>query len=306
MNILVTGGCGYIGSHIVKRLHNEGHRVAVIDNFSNTTSFSRGKVVSQWADIFIADLTLEKHISYISYILGKINAIFHLAALKNVRESINHPDKYHFNNIISTRILLKYFNCPIVYSSSCAVYGNAENCVNENSELKPLSPYANSKLQTEQLLFQECSSNFVILRYFNPIGCEDSKLRDISESCISTALRSGNVKIYGTNLDTPDGTCIRDYIHITDLVDAHIIALAKLLVCPNSINRVYNVGTGNGISVKELCDSYKLYVNKDLVIEDEKHRTGDPIKIWSNTNNFEKDFGFKANHTIKDIVLAIM
>jgi len=315
MHFLVTGGCGYIGSHITKRLCDEGHVISVIDNLSNSSSEARLNIINKIATVYIADLSMENEIIELYKKLENVNAIIHVAALKNVKESTEQPEKYLSNNLDSTKFLIKYFNCPIVYSSSCAVYGNVEGAVDENASTNPQSPYATSKLESEKLLLNEYK-NFVILRYFNPIGCEIYQLRDVSESCISTALRSGKVTIYGNEYDTTDGTCIRDYIHISDLVDAHILVLGKLInsspceefrSSPSTIsNKIYNVGTGTGVSVKELCQTYKDYVNKNLEIEYGSPRPGDVSQVWANSNSFRSATFFKAKKSLKDMVEDIL
>lgn len=310
MHFIVTGGCGYIGSHLVKRLYEEGHKITVIDNFSNPFSLKRAEVVCNWAQIYTIDLTNEIMMSQLSNTVGfsynMVDGIFHLASMCSIPDSFLYPDWYLFNNIWATAVLCKYFTCPILFSSTCSVYGNmsSNKGLTESAILNPQNAYAKSKASSEKIILDHQRS--IILRYFNPIGCEIKELRDDNKDRISEALRKGSITIFGSNYDTPDGTPIRDYIHIRDLVDAHILAFGRLLMEPTKIHKIYNIGIGDGVSVGDLCTVYKSHVNENLKIEYGSKRTGDVDKIWANVDSFKIDFGWEPKLDITDMVTAIL
>jgi|SRR5579862_4103737 len=313
MHFIVTGGCGYIGSHLVKRLYEEGHRVTVIDNFSNNLSLKRAEIVCNWAQIYNIDLTNEVMVSQLANVIGfsynMVDGIFHLASMCSIPDSFLYPDWYLFNNIWGTVILCKYFKCPILFSSSCSVYGNmndeklVKEGLTEKSPLNPTNSYAESKASAENIILNHQKS--IILRYFNPIGCEIKELKDDSKDRVSEALRKGKITIFGDNYDTSDGTPVRDYIHISDLLDVHILAFGRLLMEPSKIQKIYNIGVGNGVSVGDLCTFYKKYVNENLKIEYGEKRNGDVDKIWANSDLFKKDFGWEPKFNIIDMVKSI-
>ena len=271
--ILVTGGLGYIGSHVVVELQSVGFDVVIIDNLSNSSI----KVLDQIEKITGTkpgfekiDLKAKHEVNRFFNRHGDIDGIIHFAAHKAVGESVGAPLKYYENNITSLINLLeelvKLGSPKLIFSSSCTVYGRADKLpINESSPIKVAeSPYGNTKIFGEQIIKDCCKANHslhsIILRYFNPIGAHDSAnigelpvgvpqnlLRVITQTAIG--IRS-ELSIFGNDYPTPDGTCIRDYIHVVDLAKAHVAAIKRLLEKKNHTNHeFFNIGTGKGASV---------------------------------------------------------
>lgn len=300
MNFIVTGGCGYIGSHLTKRLYEEGHNVFIFDNFVNPSSLNRRDFIIQnnWALVYDVDIS---NVSQVNAWINQnaniaISCVFHLAALKDISESIRNAGWYQFNNFLGTTMICDHFDCPVLFSSSCSIYGEPKNCtgqVAENDDLSPQNPYSTSKKDCEKHILKH-TQNSIILRYFNPIGCHISELKDVSTNCISSALRSGSINIYG---DNP----IRDYIHISDLIDFHIIALGKLL-SESEIKKTYNLGRGIAVTVNDICNEYKKYVNTNLHIQFAEKRSGDISRIYANMDLVKKEYDWTPSKTLRDMV----
>jgi UDP-glucose 4-epimerase len=271
MKILVTGGAGYIGSHTVEKLIEAGHNPVVVDNFSTTGLDNLAKIYdAKYIPVINVDCAhpdLEQ--AFRNY---KIGAIIHFAAYKDVNESVSNPLKYYRNNLLSLINLLelmkKYKVGKLVFSSSCAVYGDCESPVSEEAAINPKSPYGFTKSMGEQII-KDSGISACILRYFNPIG---GKYKDWSNSLCNN-LKKDNFKIYGNDYDTKDGTCVRDFINVEDLADAHIKAL--------NLSDTFNVGTGKGTTVLELVNEY------GVKYEFAPRRKGDIEKIWADTKKWQ-------------------
>ncbi len=323
-NILVTGGTGYIGSHTVTALLEKGYNVTIIDNLIN----SNIKIL-----FFIQDITKKKPIFYKIDLCDKnaleqvfktqhFDAIIHFAALKSSPESIEKPNLYYYNNLTSlmnlVELSLKYKVKNFIFSSSCAVYGTPSYLpVDENHPFnEALSPYSRTKQFGEKILQDTVNHNFKVisLRYFNPVGAHPSaKLGDIPKSAanlmhfiLEVALgKAPYLNIYGNDYDTPDGTPVRDYIYIMDVVDAHIIALERLLSNNNEKNyEYYNIGIGRGVSVLEMLHAFEKYTGIKIPYRFVDRRPGDIAYIYASTELIEKKLKWKAQYGLKEMILT--
>ena len=317
-NILVTGGLGYIGSHTIVELINEGYHPIVIDNLSNSyISDLDGikKIVNNEIDFHEIDVRNSSALDSI-FSNNKIDAVIHFAAYKAVGESVKEPLKYYDNNISGLITLLqvmqKYQCKQIVFSSSCTVYGQPDKLpVTENESIKKAnSPYGNTKQIGEEILEENTWLKTISLRYFNPIGAHQSAL--IGELPIGipnnlvpyiTQTAAGireALTIFGNTYNTPDGTCIRDYIHVVDLAKAHVKAL-------NYFNQsfqfeTFNIGTGNGYSVKEIVDSFEKVNDMKLNIIWGEKREGDVEQVWADAKKSNDVLGWKAELNLDDML----
>lgn len=322
--ILVTGGTGYIGSHTSVELINEGFDVVIIDNLHNSEAEVADRIkmitgISPSLEIFdICDKpALEKF-------FGKnrdIAAIIHFAAYKAVSESVNKPLDYYHNNLVSLINLLdlmKQFSIPdIVFSSSCTVYGQPEKLpVTEDAPLQPAaSPYGNTKRIGEEILrdatFAEENIKAIALRYFNPIGAHPSGLigelpRGVPENLVPFITQTAfglrdELKVYGDDYDTPDGSCIRDYLHVVDLARAHVVAVKRLLEGKNRKGyEVFNLGTGKGVSVLEAIKSFERVTGVKLKYRITGRRPGDIEKIWADPSFANRELGWKTVSTLDE------
>lgn len=294
--VIVTGGAGYIGSHIVLALVKKGYTVIVIDHvpvsFDITTILQETGGKSICADY--ADTQTWEYLDT----LFNLEAVIHCAAYINVNESVLSPSKYYENNVLKLISLLStlktYQIKNIVFSSSCAVYGNPLALPVEEGHLTyPLSPYGNSKLMGELLIKDYARAyaiNYGILRYFNAAGAtpehnlgerHDPEFH-IIPLLIEAALERRTFKLYGTDYDTPDGTCIRDYIHVSDLAHAHVLALEYLIQKNDSFTA--NVGTGKGYSVLEVMKAVQNVIGFDIPIEEHSRRIGDAPILYAGTS----------------------
>jgi UDP-glucose 4-epimerase len=326
--ILVTGGTGYIGSHTVVELQNKGFEVIIIDNFSNSkievldniTKISGIKPAFEKLDIADATATNDFFTRH-----SNIDAIIHFAASKAVGESVEIPLHYYRNNLVSLINLLegmKIYDIPnIVFSSSCTVYGQPEKLpVTEQTPRKDAeSPYGNTKKVNEDILKDTINANSelkaIALRYFNPIGAHKSALigelplgvpNNLIPFLTQTAagLRD-ELKVFGNDYNTPDGSAIRDYINVVDLAKAHVVAINRLLNGKNKSNyEVFNLGTGNGYSVLEIINSFEkatgVKVNHQVVAR----RVGDIEKIWADTTYANNELGWKAEKGLEETLLT--
>ncbi len=304
MEILVTGGAGYIGSIAVKQLLEKGHQVIVLDNLSKGIK----KLVDSRAKFYEVDLMDKENLEKI-FQENKISAVMHFAGYKAVGESMTNPTKYS-QNITGTINLLdlmaKYETSKIIYSSSAAVYGESESeIVTEESPTNPASYYGFTKLVCEDLIKQYSklhSINYSILRYFNVAG--DGGLNYIDPEAenvipiIMEALTGKREKfiIYGNDYSTPDGTGVRDYIDINDLINAHILALDL------DQNQIINLGTNNGVSVKELVNTTIEISGKNLNYEYGQRRKGDCGKLIASNDKAKKILSWEPQKTIRDMV----
>ena len=321
--ILVTGGAGYIGSHTIIELLNNDFNVISIDCFFNSSPevYSKiqditGKTFKSY-DIDLCNINdLEKIVSE-----NKIDGVIHFAAFKSVGESVEKPLKYYHNNINSLINLLSFDLNNIIFSSSCSVYSNVEKLpVTEDTPIiKAESPYAHTKQISEEILESFCKQHVefkaVSLRYFNPVGAHNSgkigedpinKPNNLFPLITGTAIgKYPKLTILGGDYPTHDGTCIRDYVHVSDIANAHILALNYLLENRNNINYdVFNLGTGNGISVLEAIKSFENVSGLKLNYEISDRRKGDIISIYSDNTKVEKILGWKPLHYIDSMMMS--
>jgi len=312
MNILVTGGAGYIGSHVVRELSND-HNIIVYDDLSKGHKESLPKdltlIQANLSETQKLDQTFKKY---------KIDSVIHLASFIEVNESVNDPKKYFENNVINGLSLLnsmiKNNIKKIIYSSSAGIYGNPKNIpIEEDSEAIPTNPYGLTKLMFEQILQKYNKAyniNSVCLRYFNAAGAhisseigEDHKPEShLIPLVLQTALGLRPViKIFGTDYKTKDGTCIRDYVHVTDLAHAHILALNYL--DNNEGYFYYNLGNETGFSVKEIIDIACNITNINIPTEKTDRRLGDPAILVASSKKIKKELNWKPKYNdIKTII----
>ena len=307
MKILVTGGAGYIGSFMAKQLIEDGYDVVVFDNLER----GHKEAIDKRAKFVLGDIksfvTLKNLFSN-----EKIDAVMHFAGYISVEESTKDPQKYYDNNVEGSKNLLRAMMeigsvDKFIFSSSAAVYGNSKKIpIPEDHPKNPTSPYGKSKLEVEGMLesFQkEKKLNFVSLRYFNAAGAaldsfmgEDHKQEThIIPLAIKAALNNRDFNLYGTDYNTFDGTCIRDYIHVIDLVEAHILALNHLE--RNNGGFSYNVGTGRGYSNKKVVEMVKKISGKDLKVKVKDRRPGDPEVLIADSTKIQNDLGFKPKYS---------
>jgi len=322
--ILVTGGLGYIGSHVVVELQNNNFDVLIIDDLSNSSlDVLDGIYRITGVKLTFERIDLKKKQSVVDFLSrhADIDGVIHFAASKAVGESVGNPLKYYENNIHSLVYLLQEVNKlsskKLIFSSSCTVYGQASELpIAEEAPIKaPESPYGNTKKVGEQIIRDTCkisrSLNAITLRYFNPIGAHKSAL--IGELPVGTpqnlvpyvtqtgiGLRE-KLSIYGNDYPTPDGTCIRDYIHVVDLAKAHVIAMKRLLEEKNIDNyEVYNIGTGKGSSVLEVVNTFEEVSGVKLNYSFVERRVGDIISAYAKTTKANTILGWKSELTLKD------
>ncbi|SDN22328.1 UDP-glucose 4-epimerase GalE [Alkalicoccus daliensis] len=318
MKILVTGGAGFIGSHTVVELIQSGHEITIADNFSNSNKevLSRIKLITgQETSCYCADLRKEEVVNRI-FRIERPEAVIHFAGLKAVGESVADPLSYYDHNIGSTINLLKsmriYDTRIMVFSSSATVYGDQQHMpVTENASLSVTNPYGRTKLILEKMLedagkaYPEMSIS--ILRYFNPIGAHHSGLigeepqgtpNNLAPFLMQAAAGvKKELKVFGSDYDTPDGTGIRDYIHVTDLALGHIAALNKGM--DHTGVGTYNLGTGEGTSVLQLITAFEEVTGKHVPFVVTDRREGDVAVSYADTNKARKELGWRAKRNIK-------
>jgi UDP-glucose 4-epimerase len=326
--ILVTGGTGYIGSHTAVELINEGFEVIIIDNLSNSQIevLDGIKKITGIAPIFEQfDLRDNDKIIQFFKKYRNLKAIIHFAAFKAVGESVQEPLKYYRNNLVSLINLLEgmvKFDVPnMVFSSSCTVYGQPDNLpVTEQAPIKKaFSPYGNTKQICEEILHDSIIANnnikSISLRYFNPIGAHPSAFigelplgvpNNLVPFITQTAIGLRNeLKIFGGDYNTPDGSCIRDYINVVDLSRAHVIAINRLLQNKNKSNfETFNIATGYGVSVFEIVKSFEKVSGLKLNYKVVDRRSGDVEKVWADTKYANTELGWKAEKSLDETLLS--
>ncbi len=327
MKILVTGGTGYIGSHTVVELQQQGYEVIIVDNLSNSSADVAdriGMITGIRPDLRVFDLCDAVRTGKLFEENRDIAAVIHFAASKSVRESVKIPLKYYRNNLLSTINLLESmvkFNVRnIAFSSSCTVYGQPEKLpVTEQSPLlKAESPYGNTKKIMEDMIADTVNASeltAISLRYFNPIGAHESALigeapNDVPDNLVPylTQVAIGIrpfLRVFGDDYDTPDGTPIRDYLHVVDLAKAHLVALQRMLGGKSkSRYEAFNLGTGRGISVMEIIRSFEKVSGLKLNYKVLSRRPGDIEKIWADPSYANKELGWKAEINLDDMILS--
>jgi len=324
--ILVTGGTGYIGSHTAVELQNAGYEVIIVDNLSNSSLEVLDGIekITGIRPVFEQfDLTEKDKVDSFFNKYHDIEAIIHFAASKAVGESVAKPLLYYRNNLVSLINLLDAmdrFDVPgIVFSSSCTVYGQPESLpVTENAPiLKANSPYGNTKQVSEEIIqdtLVACPKlNAIALRYFNPVGAHPTALigelplgvpQNLVPFITQTAagLRE-QLSIFGSDYNTLDGTAVRDYIHVVDLAKAHVIAVSRLVEARNKKSfEVFNLGTGNGLTVLEVVNSFERVSGQKLNYKIVDRRAGDVEKVYADTSFANEELGWKAESSLDDIL----
>jgi UDP-glucose 4-epimerase len=328
MKILVTGGTGFIGSHTVVELQQAGYEVEIIDDLSNSYVEVVGKIEQitgirpGFTEFNICSLTKLRQF-FASH--PGINGIIHFAAHKAVGESVEQPLKYYYNNLLS---LINLLTCMqesqiknIVFSSSCTVYGQPDELpVTESAPLKQaFSPYGKTKQIAEDILVDSIFANkdleAIALRYFNPIGAHPSALigelpigipNNLVPFITQTAIgKRESLRVFGDDYPTPDGTAIRDYIHVVDLAKAHVVAVERLLQNKRKNNfEIFNIGTGQGLSVMQVIKSFEKVTGMKLNYHICPRREGDVIEVWADTNFANKELGWKATRDIDEMMAS--
>ncbi|ANQ53457.1 UDP-galactose-4-epimerase [Thermosipho sp. 1063] len=311
MNILVAGGAGYIGSHVCKMLNERGYNVIVLDNLSNGhREFAKyGKFIpGDISDKKLLDIIFEHY---------NIAAVMHFCAYIEVGESVINPYKYYENNVSNTLVLLnsmlKHNVNKFIFSSTAAVYGMPEKIpIKEDAPKNPINPYGKSKYMVEEILddFDKAYNlKSIRFRYFNAAGADESG--EIGEAhnpethliplILDAALgKRESIKIFGTDYETKDGTCIRDFVHVNDLANAHIKGLEYLL--KENKTDCFNLGSGNGYSVREVIEKVKEITNIDFKVEEVERRPGDPAYLIADNQKAKKILSWEPKYSLDDII----
>lgn len=328
MKVLVTGGLGFIGSHTVVELQNKGFEVVIIDNLSNSSIKVLDGIVSITGKTPIFDnLDLKEKSKVQEFFLNHqdIVGVIHFAASKAVGESVEQPLMYYENNINTLVYVLqeltKLEQSNFIFSSSCTVYGQADELpISENAPIKPAeSPYGNTKQIGEEIIKDTCKVtpklNAIALRYFNPIGAHPTaKIGElpigVPQNLVPFITQTGvgireQLSVFGDDYPTPDGTCIRDYIHVVDVAKAHVVALQRLLESNNTSNYEYfNLGTGTGSSVLEVIQSFERVSGEKLNYKIANRREGDVISAYADTTKANQVLGWKAESSLDDAMTS--
>ena len=307
MNVLVTGGAGYIGSHAVRELLAAGHGVVVLDNLV------KGHRAAVPIDIPFVQADIRDTAALTeTFDVFAIDAVMHFAAVSEVGESMTDPAKYYRDNVAATLSLLESLHKAdirkIVFSSTAAVYGEPESCpILETAPLCPTNVYGRTKLVIENILADFAMAygfSYVALRYFNAAGAlpaggvgeDHTPESHLIPLILKTALgQRAAISIYGTDYPTPDGTCIRDYIHVTDLATAHVLAVEHLLAGGGP--RTYNLGSQNGFSVREVIDQARKTTGIDFPVLEAPRRSGDPAVLVASSAKFQQDFAWQPRYS---------
>ncbi len=321
MNILVTGGTGYIGSHTCVELLSAGHEVTILDNLYNSklSTVDRIAALTGKAPVFIQGDMCDRNLLDRIFAQQNIDAVIHFAGLKAVAESVGKPLEYYRTNIGGTVTLLEAMQAAecrvLVFSSSATVYGS-ENKVPFREEMqvgKATNPYGTTKIMIEQILrdlsVAEPEWSICLLRYFNPVGAHPSGQLGEDPNGIPNNLmpiicnvalgKQAQLRITGTDYDTPDGTCLRDYIHVMDLAQGHLRALDKTVVTPGC--EAYNLGTGKGLSVKELVQAFEQVTGITLAKTYAPRRPGDIALCYADVTKAQEKLGWQAKRSVQDM-----
>lgn len=320
MNILVTGGLGYIGSHTIVELSEKENNIIIVDNLSNSKKEvidNLNYLTNKKMKLYIADVTDVIQMEKI-FRNHQIDTVIHFAGLKSVGESVKNPLKYYKTNIIGTLVLselsLKYKVKKFVFSSSATVYGNQKPPFTEEMLIgKSMNPYGETKSISEKILIDIAKNNknfyVTILRYFNPVGAHHSSMlgedpKGIPNNLMPYISRVANkkikkLKVFGGDYNTHDGTGVRDYIHVIDLAKGHVSALNQT----KENLRIYNLGTGKGYSVLEIVNAYRKFNNVEIPYEVVSRREGDIDIVYSDCSKAKKELKWKAHLGLKDMVV---
>lgn len=326
--ILITGGLGYIGSHTAVALQQAGYEVLIIDNLMNAeleTLNRIERVTGKKPAFYEIDMRDYQRLHHFLHEHPEIKAVIHFAAYKSVGESVADPIRYYQNNLESLLNLLQAMQvCQmpnLVFSSSCSVYGEVKNLpVVEQTPTQAASPYGNTKKVGEEILRDVAKAyqnafNIISLRYFNPTGAHESGFlgetsKNIPNNLFPLLMQKAlgirsEFKVFGNDYNTPDGTCIRDYIHVEDLAEAHIKATERLLNAEQKENyEVFNVGTGKGYSVLEVIQSFESVSGIRLSYSFAPKREGDVSAVYAHVDLVEKELGWKATRTLDEMTLS--
>ncbi|WP_320051571.1 UDP-glucose 4-epimerase GalE [uncultured Acetobacteroides sp.] len=326
--ILVTGGTGFIGSHTTVELQNSGYEVVIVDNLSNSEAGvvdAITQITGKRPAFEQVDCTDKAAMKNVFEKHGPIEAIIHFAASKAVGESVQKPLLYYRNNIgslINLLELMKEFKCNnIVFSSSCTVYGQPDKLpVTEQAPIKKAeSPYGNTKQICEEILGDTVNAEpwlqVIALRYFNPIGAHPSTLigelpigvpANLIPFVTQTAIGiREQLSVFGDDYNTPDGSCIRDYINVVDLAKAHVVAVNRMFEKKNKSNyEFFNIGTGKGLSVLELIDIFQKVSGTKLNYKIVGRRSGDIEQVWADTSFANNELGWSAKESVEDTLLS--
>lgn len=319
MNILVTGGAGYIGSHTVVALLDAGHDVVVLDDLSNSHAgvLEQVAAISGRAPAFVqADLRNREVLDGI-FSTQRIDAVIHFAGLKAVGESVAEPLRYYDVNLYSTIVLLQAMQAhgvrQLIFSSSATVYGDPDSVpIDESAALRATNPYGRSKLMIEEMLRDHAAANpdwrVVLLRYFNPVGAHESGLigedpRGIPNNLLPFIAqvaegRRQQLSVFGNDYPTPDGTGLRDYIHVVDLADGHVRALARATVDGAASVQTYNLGTGKPSSVLDMVAAFERASGRPIPYAIMPRRPGDIASCYAATDLAERELGWRALRTV--------
>ena len=308
-NWLITGGLGYIGAHVARNFLSAGQNVVIIDNLS-TGRLERlpTEAIFVEGDIRNSDIVREVCLKY------AITGVVHLAAFKHARESRLNPFKYWANNVGAVMGLVEGIAGlgikKVILSSSCSIYGNASD-VNEQTPPNPQSPYAFTKFVSEEILAQclnDMGIAYTALRFFNVIGCDSFPgAPDVSEEClvpvISNRIKSGlPVEILGINLQTPDGTCLRDYLDVRDIANAHIIVSREMNL--SSFPKVINLSSGKATSVKQIVSSFESVIGNKIQVKGRDANPADPVAVWSQISTKLDNWGWTPQYDLHDSIAS--
>lgn len=311
MNVLITGGAGYIGGTVAGVMMSAGHRVHIFDNLCH----ARRSAVPEGADFIEGDIGDRRGLEQLLRD-RKIEAVLHFAALIEAGESMQHPEKYFSNNTASTLSLLQAMLAAgvyrLVFSSTAAVYGEPDSTpITEDAALSPTNPYGESKLLVEQMLVwlhRIHGMHYASLRYFNVAGAvagrgeEHEPESHLIPLILDVALgRRKSVRIYGSDYPTPDGTCVRDYIHVRDLAEAHILALQAL---EQQSRMIYNLGNGRGFSVRQVVESARRVTGHLIPVEEAPRRPGDPAVLVASSDKIARELGWRPGYPGLDEIVA--